>query len=226
MKYYWIQPSINLRQVGVFPQCSEANNAVEMQEYGFGFFDKISKEFKLPEPIVQRKAKPTDMLSVVPIPAPIFLVLTERLLDCFISNSIEAYQSWELATFKNGESLNGYNLFHISRPVDSSAIDFDHSEFILKNNRTKEEKSMKFETYQSYHDTWKLAVYSNQSLVIKQAFLRFSDLSLDAFRILELNSSGIGYYVSEKLKMEIERKGFTGIEFTLADKLDPRIIII
>lgn len=226
MKYFWIQHSANLKEVGVFPQCTDAKYFTEIQKFGLGYFDKISKPFLLPEPILRNNAKQTDLLYVVPVSSPVFLVISDDLIDSIIPNIFGLYQKWKLSAYFKGEIITKYNLFHLSNPSQKQIIDFKNSEFIQKNNKTKEEKSVNFSNYRDYHNRWEDSIYTNGSILIKSLTIDLRDMENDIFRIIGLNFMGIGYYVSEKLKNKFENKGFTGIQFTPIDEIDPRIKVI
>lgn len=226
MKYFWIQHSPNLKEVGVFPQCTEAKNISEIQEFGLGYFDKISNPFLLPEPILRNKAKQTDLLYVVPVSSPVFLVISDDLLNFMSGEISEGYQKWKLSAYFKGEIISKYNMFHLFKSNQKHIIDFGSSEFIHKNHKTREEKLVIFSNYQDYHKKWEESIYSNGSILIKSLTIDLRDMDDDIFRIIELNFMGIGYYVSEKLKNKLENKGFTGIQFTPIDEIDPRIKVI
>jgi hypothetical protein len=51
-------------------------------------------------------------------------------------------------------------------------------------------------------------------------------LNLDLFRIINIDSIGIGYYVSERLKNPIEEQKFTGFAFNDIEEIDKRIKVI
>jgi hypothetical protein len=226
MKYFRIQHSTNIKEVGIFPQCTDAKNFTEIQEFGFGYFDKISNPFLLPQPILRNKAKLTDLLNVVPVSSPVFLVLSDDLLNFITPRINVGYQRWKLTSHSQGEIITKYNLFHISNPSERQLIDFKNSEFILKNNKTKEEEKVSLSNYNEFHENWMKFIYSNHSMEIKSLTIDFQRFTNDVFRIIQLYFLGIGYYVSEKLKNEILNKGFTGIHFTPLDEIDSRIKVI
>ncbi|WP_373523756.1 hypothetical protein [Aquiflexum sp.] len=226
MKYFWIQHSANLKEVGVFPQCTDAKNFTEIQKFGLGYFDKISKPFLLPEPILRNNAKQTDLLYVVPVSSPVFLVISDDLINYIVPEISGIYQKWKLSAYFKGNLITKYNLFHLSNPSQKHIIDFKNSEFRNKNNKTKEEKLVGFSNYQDYHKKWEDTIYSNGSILIKSLTIDLRDMENDIFRIIELNFMGIGYYVSEKLKNKLENIGFTGIQFIPIDEIDPRIKVI
>jgi hypothetical protein len=55
MKYYQLTNSSNCDEVGIFPQCTEARNIYNIQEWGLGNYEAIQKDFILPEPILRKK---------------------------------------------------------------------------------------------------------------------------------------------------------------------------
>lgn len=226
MKYFRIQHSTNLKEVGLFPQCTDAKNYTEIQEFGLGYFDKISNPFLLPQPILRNKSKLTDLLNVVPVSSPVFLVLSDDLLNFIIPRINVGYQRWKLTSHGQGEIITKYNLFHKSNPSERQLIDFKNSEFILKNNETKKEEKVSLSNYNEFHENWMKLIYSNHSMEIKSVTLDLQKFTNDVFRIIQLYSLGIGYYVSEKLKNEIQNKGFTGIQFSPLDEIDTRIKVI
>ena len=221
MKYFFLGYSINKKDVGVFPQCIDSKNLPPIQEFGLGFYEKIDKELILPEPIIRNSAILTNILSTV-IDSSIFLVTDDDLLNFMVNFNINYYQTWKLKTVYKGKAIDKYNLFHLSVP-SWEIINFEKTIFKVKDINSNILKEKKYQNSKEYQDEWKKLIWEGSVITFDVLYLDFSKLNKDLIRIIDIDSVGIGYYVSEKLKTAIEKEGFTGFAFQEIEEMDDRI---
>lgn len=226
MKYFWIQPSVNNNEIGIFPQCVDAKNNIEIHEFGFGYYNRIIEKFTLPEPILRDQAKATNFLSG-PVTSPVFLVIDGSFLNFLKKNSIQSFDSWNLIAHHKKSIINNYSLFHLCNPVQNRIINFDKSIFKIRSiSNSNFEEIKTYKNYDNYHEHWKELIWKGYIITIENLFLDFSEIDFDLIRLIDIDTIGIGYYVSEKLKKEIEDQGFTGMEFKEIDEIDKKITVI
>ncbi len=227
MKYYKLQAAINKNEIGKYPQCLGVKTKMgDIQNYGLGFFGEIKEPFELPDLEIRKEAYLSHYISVVPINSIIFLLLEERLIEFLKSWNIPAHQLWGIEVYYKLSKLTNYKLFHLSKPIDEKIIDFNKTEFTIYYKASQLSEKRKFANYLEYHNCRQKSIYENLFEVrYDEVFLNLQELDLDMFRIMDL-PKGIGYYISERLKIGIEKMGFTGMSFQEIEKVDARFSFI
>lgn len=226
MKYYKLIESINTKEIGVYPQVIKTNQALEIQEFGLGFNEHIQKQFILPEPILQNKARETTMISVTAINNNVFLVLKNYFIDFLKDFKIADFQSWKIYAYHKKQLVAYYSLFHLSYPSQKELIDFEKSRFKVKDSLNNISLEKKFRNFHDYQTDWERLIWKGSVITFDILYLDFSMLNLDLIRIINIDSIGIGYYVSERLKNAIEEQKFTGFAFQEIEEIDKRIKVI
>lgn len=224
MKYYKLSYSIDEKEVGIFPQSINYKNLSPIQEFGLGFYERIDKEFILPELIIRKSAILTNLLCTV-IDSSIFAVIDDNFLNFLIKFNINDYQTWELKAEYRGKIIDKYKLFHLSSPC-LEIINFEKTLFKVKDINSNILKEKKYQNRKEYQDHWKKLIWEGSVITFDILHLDFSNLDLDIIRIIDIDSIGIGYYVSEKLKTAIEKEKFTGFSFQEIEEMDDRIKVI
>ncbi|RPD96683.1 hypothetical protein EGM88_10005 [Aureibaculum marinum] len=223
MKYYYLSVSIDFKEVGIYPQSTSFNEIGSVQEYGLGFNAPINS-IKLPELILDNKAKLTNLISVTYINRSVFLILDHSFISMLKSNdSINDFQYWNLKVLKKNSTINNYYLFHLSYPSDIDIIDFEKSTFELSNDNLGSGIKKRFEDYIDYKKEWDKTINLGNTLKFEKIFLDFRKMNSDLIRILNIDSMFIGYYISEPLKKAIEKERFTGLVFQEIEEIDKRI---
>lgn len=217
MKYYYLTKSINIDEVGCFPQSESAEN------YSF-----MSSELSIldiqPIPILKSKAKLTSLLLSVPLSLP-KLILDDELLEFLKSFITDKYLYSKIKVRKGNVFFENYNLFVLLSTSEEMIGDFSKSEFYEGNRIDWEYRGGKvilnsYDEYLNFTEQKK----DNSSFVLKttKLHLDFSSINKD-FIFIEKFPIISGYLVSEKLKNAIEEKGFTGIAFKEIEEMDNRI---
>ena len=222
MRYYILRASRNRKEVGAKPQ---SQNCI------FGDIQKdfipkegiIDFDFKLPEPILEKKAKQTSMISVVAIPK-LFLVIEDSLLSFLKKFKIGNYQDWKIKTWQSKQLIEKYNLFLINDTKQAEYIDFENSEFYIGSYKDYkwEGDNINVLNHKDILESERTLKEENLLLKAKKIVLNFSNVSEDLFRMGYVVPviGTVGYFVSEKLKTAIEDNGFTGMEFIEVSELD------
>ena len=224
-KYYILRyNSLNLKETGTQFQSIDGVLGDIQQDF-IPFEGKIDFPFKLPEPFLQKKAKPTTFLNVIMIPAQ-FLVFKNYFIDFLKGFDIGEFQTWDLKVHQNGNIINDYDLFIISDTYQRQLIDFDKSDFFVGDflNYDLIGDSIQMEDYDKYVITREELNKKNKLLKYKKVILNLSNIEMDLFRIS--NTPASGYYVSEKLKNAIEKEKFTGFAFQEIEDMDNRIEVV
>lgn len=219
MKYFKLTFSNNRKEIGAFPQ-SEDCILGDIQQDFIPLEGIINIDFKLPEPILEKKAKQTSYIKVVAISN--FLVINDDFLDFFKKFNIGSYQDWKIKVWQNKQLIPNYNLFFMNDTKQDRYIDFSNSEFYSKKlgdwDNSSIQQPVLVNDYKEY-------VYEQEELRKDQLMLLHHKITLDLRKATEdmfriVNVSPNGYFVSEKLKNAIEDKGFTGMEFIEVSELD------
>lgn len=227
MKYFRIQNSIDRKEIGHFLQVQKydwigrTNTTEDFASQGL--FSMVLGNPALPIPYLYRMAKPTNLLHTI-IPMDAYLVVDENFL-VFLKPYLGDYQSWNIKVKKQLEDYN-YHIIHINNP-QSDFLNYDRSVFKLY--KKNEEQSLidldkVIEIYDDEDYLNKKRDYSLQGIGVGYPFLKeakvvfnSSKMTKDFFRCSFLPYAG--YYVSENLKNEIEREGFTGLVFNELNKI-------
>ncbi|MDO5655543.1 MAG: hypothetical protein Q4G27_05325 [Flavobacteriaceae bacterium] len=226
MKYYKLVESININEIGIYPQVTNTEKFFDTQEFGLGFNERIEKEFILPVPIMENKAKVTSIISVTAIDNSVFLVLKNYFIDFLKKFKIGDFQFWNIDVYHKKQLIKDYYLFHLSYPSQKEVIDFEKSKFKIKDNTNIILEQKKYTDYHGYQTDWKKLIWEGSVITFDTLYLDFSSANLDLIRIIDIDSIGIGYYVSERLKNAIEKEKFTGFAFQEIEEMDKRIKVI
>ena len=100
MKYYKLEyNSLNIKETGTQFQCVNVEEIGDMQNNIFPLEGLIDFSFRLPVPIMESRAKPTTILSVIPINNR-FLVLKNYFIDFLKNFDIGICQNWNIKVNK------------------------------------------------------------------------------------------------------------------------------
>ena len=222
MKYYILHHNgLNIRETGTQFQSIDGF-AGDIQQNFIPFEGKINFAFKLPEPLLQNKAKPTTYLNVTFIPN-WFMVLKKHFIDFLNKFNIGEFQIWDLKVHHNKNILDDYCLFILTKTYQRELIDFSESEFCVGSffDYNSIGETLNINNYEEFLQVRDELGSKNKFLKDKNIILNLSKMDLDLFRII--NAPASGYYVSEKLKTAIEKEGFTGFAFQEIEEMDDRI---
>lgn len=227
MKYYFLNNNnLNNKETGTQFQ-SLRGNMGDIQKDILPFEGKISFDFILPEPILEKKAIKTSYLNVIFIPKT-FLVLKNDFISFLEDNIKKVFQKWNLHVHQNGEIINEYSLFYLFETKQREVVIFEKSKFYLgkMTDQNYTGNIIDINNYEEYLKERKKIDDLETDLILKhnEIILDFSKQNNDLIRLI--NSPCGGYYISENLKIKIEEKGFTGMLFKEIEEMDNRIKVI
>jgi hypothetical protein len=214
MKYYTIKHSLKYKEIGIFPQATTANYLVNIKSPEYLSNQNIPSllptNVSIPEPILQKKAKVTDLIYAVPIS--IRLVVSDKLKHIVIESleniGIQTMQFLPMNIISKEEKIP-YWLFNVYK-YKMENVNFSNSEIWLEGMGGVAIEKLSLKTLEEYLKV-KEQIKLPQRLYIRKVSL-VKDVK-DIFFCLTNVYGGVGYFVSEILKAKIEEAGCTGIEF-------------
>jgi hypothetical protein len=163
----------------------------------------------LPIPKIKTKAKLTDLMSVYFTGSSYRLTISSRLKAILEKNSHGNIQFIPITIYYKKKYLSDYWLTNILSFDNEKVINYSQS-LIFECHFTTEIKMITIKDYKDFKQNEIKLEWPNNLFIEKVVFK--SKVEQD-FCTVERVSGGAGYFVSEKLKQEIESAGFTGIEF-------------
>ncbi|KOF02528.1 hypothetical protein OB69_11395 [Roseivirga seohaensis subsp. aquiponti] len=213
--YYRIKESIDTKVIGSnYPQVEEAIFPVSIHHPQF--IDRIRFEKAQFEPIMAKaklvpRAKFTDLISTSTIGFTLKLLISERLKEIFELYRAEGIEFFATEVVQKSIAKK-YWVMSIYT-FDYEALDLTKSEIILTKNSFEEIKEISIHSTDQLHtlrEDVRKEYGEDFSFRIKQ--LDFLPNNQD-FLFLSYVSGGIGYYVSQRLRDQLEESGITGIDF-------------
>jgi hypothetical protein len=221
MNFYRLFPSTDLKVVGKFPQCDDAIIPTTM--YDPNYLDDYLFRFApagtyLPKLKLNNRAKVTDLITSVFGRMSSRLVVSMLLKEIIETSNYFGIQFLQTKVFpKQGQELDYWILNSYEHGF--SELDLALSEFEIQ-KKSPPRNFIRTPVFTKAEDIVDCYLKSDGSkteagidefLVIKDIRLRESGNK----EILTLRGvyGGLGWYVSELLKDEIEKAGCTGVEF-------------
>lgn len=212
MYYYRINESIALKAIGAFPQSQTANHFVHVNSPNHLRNKQIPLKLEvesvsIPQPILMKKAKRTDLISVVSIS--LKLVMSNRLKTILEANiGKNDWVQFLPMTIVDKEEIVDYWLMSVYQ-YSPENINFQQSEIWLKKSVTPI-KQLFINTVEEFLTLNQEIKYPESLSINKLVF--HTEINTHFFALSRV-SGGVGFYVSEKLKQEIEMAGCTGLSF-------------
>lgn len=223
MKYYRIVHSLLQKEIGFFPQVHDFIAAYEIcQNKNSSYFLNFTlgdSNTLWPIPILSKKAKKTDMLSTSISGISMQLLISNKFHNILSNFSLDNIQFFKPELIFKKEKSEYFFVNPTNNAINF--LDFSKTKFCYMDIMlSKEIREVNFNTYEScskaFEENRKNAIeigYPNFTpLVIKNISLK-QNINIDFFSLTGLWKTGISYYVSENLKVEIERNKLTGITF-------------
>ncbi|MCD8439772.1 hypothetical protein [Tenacibaculum finnmarkense] len=220
MKYYRIKRDLtNMKIVGTFPQietaiydCDPFEDENFIDNLGF---KRIKIKPKLAIGKLHKKAKLTDFLSVVPMGFSNKLLVSTKLKDILISKNNTNVQVFNNPILVDNLTNTDYWLVNPVK-LSNNIIDFQKSDIFLKSGIFLDDKikKLKIITLEEYIiEEKKIEEMGGFPFNLFFEKIRIDDNTEESFFVLNNVYGGYGYYISEKLKNEIENQKLTGIQF-------------
>lgn len=223
MRYYSIQNSGDLKIIGKYPQTKSINyNCHIWDEPKFiehVHFTKIDFEPIIANAILHPKSKKTDLINTnSAMGFSNKLLISGKLKKILLDNRNSGMQFFRAPIIQNNRFEDDYWILNMYL-FNNEYIDFAKSMVIHEKKAEDYRISFKTIKEQIYCDnfedfeTTRLAIWSSkeESIYIETLVLYLENIKEDFFTIRYV--FGKLFFVSEKLKKEIEDAGCTGIEF-------------
>jgi hypothetical protein len=226
VKYYRLTNSIEKKEIGHYPQVQNttwegmpyADNAFGNQ----GLFSPVHKNPALPKYEFYKSAKATSMIDGFTSQT-MYLTINKLFLDFLKLHYTGSFQTWKIKAKQKEENYDYYIFF--ADYSKSDFINYEKSVFKLFKYDEKYNKIDLNEQIKPISDEDCMDKYRQYpSIGIEKPFFEAekivvngSKMGVDFFR--SASPTMAGYYVSEKLKAEIEKQGFTGMRFEELNKI-------
>lgn len=223
MNYYRINSSLDPAVIGNIPfgqaYTAEYPCAAEdpMLVSNNLFVRKDPEEVLVQTPILRPKAKLTDLISGLALGQNIQLMISDRLKSILETAGHHGLQFFPMDVMHRGKQLSG---FWVAHPVgfDMELIDYSKSKMEVDGYggiKLREETVPDFNSFLALKEK---TVYPER-LRISEVFIR-PDADQPILLLRDV-WEGVGYYVSETLKQQIEDQHCTGIAFSLPHERYP-----
>lgn len=211
MQYFKIRPSLVAKEIGVYPQSETADYKTSIKHpahlYTQSLNTKLGNDVVIPDPILRKKAKKTDLISCVSI------IIREVISDR-LKRILQTYERGELEFRPMHVIYKDEKLpYWLMNPLvyDMDFIDYERSTIHLRGGGGTFVAEEPFDSYEAYTQR-KQKLQLPVHLLIKNVVLSKRMVSKELFLLTGVDG-GVGYYVSPKIKNEIEAAGCTGICF-------------
>ncbi|AKK71577.1 hypothetical protein OK18_02015 [Chryseobacterium gallinarum] len=147
------------------------------------------------------------------------VVSSKLILSGKLKSIIEKYrktgiQFFNINIIKKNETYNDYWLLNLYE-LNQEYIDFANSKIVYSKKKVgggTEQVILKINSLRDFEDYVHKAKEKLEIITIEKLAL-YENIIVEDFFALKYVTGGLGYYVSEKLKNDIEQAGCTGIEF-------------
>jgi len=213
---YQIKTSLNSKEIGKYPQSEDSVILTTTDDPLFTDnlrWRKVDR-YLAPKPILMKKAKLTDLISAVRGTS-LRLVISDK-LKTILEKYSGSMQYFYTSVIYKGEEIEDYWLTNPFE-FDYDAVDYTKSIVTLRERTTWVDKPVIVKSADEFEELVEKIEETNLAPHIRP--VHFLPPVKDFF-VLSYVRGGIGYYVSEKLKKEIEDAGCTGIRFRPSDSED------
>ena len=227
MKYYRITYSFEKKEVGHYPQVQNITwEGMPYDKNSFGnqgLFSSKHNNPAIPSLEFYKSAKITSLIDFTPMNETLYMVVSEAFLNFLKSNFEGTFQTWKIVA-KHKEVNYDYYIFFLDNPKHDF-INYEKSIFRLY-IKGADRKRVKLNegTIKVNSDEDCMEKYRQYPQIgIEKPFFEAEKLVVNGNNVDFFRTSSptiAGYYVSENLKNEIEKQGFTGIRFIELDKIN------
>lgn len=210
MNFYRVMESTNLNEVGKYPQCSGKFLTTwdSPKSLASVFKKKIdSNNIEIPEFNLVNKARQTDLLSTNFLD--LMLVVSPRFKDLLNLKNNKDLQFFRSIIHGNKTSAECW----IINPFSFKNDYIDYRASIIKCSDSTGSSYLRVMNQREFEQLIESGRKNGKIYVISSPKLYLDNVKEDFF-LLDGVAGGIGYYVSENLKKEMDHTGFTGITFT------------
>jgi hypothetical protein len=215
--FYRIQESLRIKEIGKYPQVITADykSRVDADNFiGNINLKKAPLDVVVPNPILQKRSKLTDLISAVPMGFNLKLLVSTKLRDILLSYRSDGLEFLSAPIIENDNLIDDYYILNFYEN-NQEFIDFQNSEVLtVKKDFDKNFIESKIEIKTLDEMVGLLSQKKEFGIVrcwINRVSIDESVVNKDLF-VLTNVFGNLGYYISEELKVSIEESGCTGID--------------
>ncbi len=230
MLYNRINDSIETKVIGRrFPQVERVIIPTQWDAPEFiesYLFKMAPSDVLLPTPVLYKSSKVTDLISSSTVGLSHSLLISNRLKKLLEGNKLYGIQFFSVKVHHKEKEysywiLHPYDFYYKQMDFEKSFIGY-YQGLTPKNllKRIIPKNDLEFENeIKAYDKNCASANYDAKNLQI--GVLEFKESYSVDFFCIRLTLGGVGFFVSEKLKNEIENAGCTGMVFTSPNDVYP-----
>lgn len=225
--FYKITPSTDVNIIGT-DSGAQAETAIypiniwDPLHIGRWNFKEVPDYVVIPIPKIRAKAKLTDLMAVYFNGSSHRLTISNKLKEILDRNQHGNIQFLPLTLSHKSKSIKNYWLTNIIKFDNDEAVNYELSNVFLEGTGYKEYTKLNINNYEEHlferrkdRDTY---LQGYRSIYIHELIFKSNIINNIAI-INFITNGGVGYYVSEKLKTEIEEAGCTGIVFEPVEQM-------
>jgi hypothetical protein len=216
MNFFQVRQSKKNRLIGRYPQVDGIIKSVSIDDpryIGPRFFEDLPEDVVIPNGILHRRAKLTDLLSAMPLGFTFNLLvsqLTYELIDKKDTRGLRFYKTYVITP---DERKHCYCLIYPYRNcVD--LLDFERCLFSISSTDSSNGQRIDIKSSDEFQDIFMSFKERQRTIRIDKVML-IENIDCDMFCLGYVADGGIGYYISEDLKSKFEKNGLTGFEYVL-----------
>jgi len=222
MNYYFLKNTLSAKAKGYYPQVKDVKYYCDICNtpnfIGNIHFKKFPDDVILATPILDKKANLTDLIEIWHVGFNLNILISgklKKILEKYIGKDKGEFINCPI--IKNDKEYSDYWIFN-GCSFSQELIDFQNS--LIKYEKQADDFKTTYETkmvflsidnLNEFEGYIKVALEKTEVVTIEKLALNESEITEDFF-MLRYVFSGM-YFVSDKLKQEIEEAGCTGIEF-------------
>jgi hypothetical protein len=222
MRYFRIYRTSDTKVIGESPQISEGifhSTFDSSRNLSMLLFEKAKENLEVPKAKLKKKAKLVDILSASFLSPGQFFIST-KLKNILTKYEYKGLEFFQTSIISNDKEIEDY---WIINPFKSnfSFLDISNSEFVFTDSMgSVVNEAIKFKDVNEYLEVFE----KNKIDAIKIGYPNFKPLAIHKISLKEETDigafsisgvyGGIGIFVSEVIKNEVEEAGCTGIIFT------------
>lgn len=189
------------------------NYSFDTRHIAYHYYSYIgpTDDVVIPQPILEARAKLTDLVSTVEFGFD--LIMSPKLKSILEPVRHNGSQFIPLTLYAKAVPMD-YWLLHMVEP-DMDELDYEKSEFEITTNTGRSLRPVSISDRASF-DQARNSVAPKERVSISNVVIR-EDCTSDLL-LIRYAFGGAGFFVSEKIKNEIEAAGCTGIRFLTGDK--------
>lgn len=211
MTYYRLKYATQESEVGsTFPQSHTSRSTVHVDDpryIGKQDLGKLPSNVVFPEPVLHPDARLTDLISAISIGAQLLISpLLKSVLERYVASDDSEFFPVTIHFFN--ESLRYFALNPVRFNMDQ--LNYADSKVWLETVGNTKVRQVSLKSFKEF------LVFKESLVLPERPFIEsvsFTEESTRDFLQLRHVSGGVGYFVSQKLKDEIEKAGCTGIKF-------------